>query len=460
MKKVVGFIMAFLASSSLFPVSAVEVERYTIELPADAQIPYQGLYAKEFPQGIPIGLGSGLAFAGKQPDGSLLFYSLTDRGPNGDAPLWLDGQKTSPTKIFLAPQFTPQIMQVRIADGKAVASHAIALNDQQGQINGLPLPAGLIGSTSETALNDGLKPVAEHSDRGLDTEGLVSDGKDGFWLCDEYGPFLIHVDAKGKILAKFGPTADKNEQAIASGLPNILKWRQPNRGFEGIARLPSGKIIAAVQSTLDVDGKTAKKASFIRLLELDPATGATRMYAYPYDLDVYKKNSDAKIGDLVALDEQRLLIIEQGKGADKNMRNLVYMIDLKHATDLSDKQFDDQALEFAPDRAALEKQGIRLVAKQLVLDLRAHGWDAEKAEGLTLVDSQTVAVTSDNDFGLSVKVKDKEGDAKSPDDYAIDQKGQVYLEDQPVKTHFAIKAAEGDEAKSQLWLFKLAQPLK
>jgi hypothetical protein len=117
-------------------------------------------------------------------------------------------------------------------------------------------------------------------------------------------------------------------------------------------------------------------------------------------------------------------------------------------------------LEFAPDRAALEKQGIRLVAKQLVLDLRAHGWHAEKAEGLTLVDKQTIAVTSDNDFGLTVKVKDKEGDAKSPDDYAIDQKGQVYLEDKPVKTHFAIKAAEGDDAKSQLWLFKLDKPLK
>lgn len=459
MKKA-GLIMAFSGSLSLFSASAVEVERYSIELPAEAQIPYQGLYAKEFPKGIPTGLGSGLAFAGKQADGSLLFYSLTDRGPNGDAPLWLDGEKTSPTKVFLAPQFTPKMMQVRIADGKALASHAIALNDQQGQINGLPLPAGLIGSTSETALNDEFKPVAEHSERGLDTEGLVSDGQDGFWLCDEYGPFLIHVDAKGKILAKFGPSADENEKAIASGLPNILKWRQPNRGFEGIARLPSGKIIAAVQSTLDVDGRTAKKASFIRLLELDPVTGITRMFAYPYDLDVYKKNSDAKIGDLVALDDQRLLIIEQGKDADKNMRNLVYMIDLKQATDLSDKLFDNKALEFAPDRAALEKQGIRLVAKQLVLDLRAHGWHAEKAEGLTLVDKQTIAVTSDNDFGLNVKVKDKEGDAKSPDDYAIDQKGQVYLEDKPVKTHFAIKAAEGDDAKSQLWLFKLDKPLK
>jgi hypothetical protein len=458
--KTLGLIMAISGSLAFSSASAVQVERYSIELPPEAQIAYQGAFAKEFPLGIPTGLGSGLAFAGKQSDGSFLFYSVTDRGPNGDAPLWFNGKEMSPTKIFLAPKFTPQIMQVRIADGKAVASHAVLLNDQQGSINGLPLPAGLIGSTSETALSDAFKPLTEHSERGLDTEGLVSDGNDGFWLCDEYGPFLIHVDARGKILAKYGPSADQNEKAIASGLPNILKWRQPNRGFEGIARLPSGKIIAAIQSTLDVDGKTAKKAAFIRLLELDPATGSTRMYAYPYDLDVYKKNSDAKIGDLVALDDQRLLIIEQGKDANKKMRNLVYMIDLKNATDLTDKQFDHTALEFAPDRAALEKLNIHFVTKQLVLDLREHGWSAEKAEGLTIIDNQTIAVASDNDFGLSVKVKNKEGDAKSPDDYAIDGKGQVYLDDKPVKTHFVIEATDGDEAQSQLWLFKLDKPLK
>ena len=43
-----------------------------------------------------------------------------------------------------------------------------------------------------------LSRLQNTSERGLDTEGLVSDGQDGFWLCDEYGPFLIHVDAERK----------------------------------------------------------------------------------------------------------------------------------------------------------------------------------------------------------------------------------------------------------------------
>ncbi|WP_139768072.1 esterase-like activity of phytase family protein, partial [Salmonella enterica] len=94
------------------------------------------------------------------------------------------------------------------------------------------------------------------------TEGITPDGKGGYWLCDEYGPFLINIDSKGKILAIHGPQAAEGEKAIAGGLPNILKWRQANRGFEGLTRMPDGRIIVAVQSTLDIDAKSKKKALF------------------------------------------------------------------------------------------------------------------------------------------------------------------------------------------------------
>ena len=435
------------------------ISRLSIELPATAWLDYQGKFAKQFPQGLPIGVGSGLSFIGKRADGALQFVALTDRGPNGDAPQWLASGHAQESKIFIRPDFVPQWMTVTVKDGKAEASNPVQLHDDKGPIHGLPLPPGTVGATGEMALNDALQPIALTDNRGLDTEGLVPDGQGGYWLCDEYGPFLIHVDGQGKILKKFGPEAQAGEQQVAGGLPSLLAWRQPNRGFEGIARLPSGKIIAAVQSTLDIDGKTAKSATFIRLLELDPQTGNTRMLAYPLESGFYKKNKDAKIGDLVAVDEQTLLVIEQGKDKDKQMHNRIYRLDLAQGTDLSGQLIANKALEYA-DADALQAAGVVPVGKQLLVDLQSLGWSAEKAEGLTLVDSKTLAVASDNDFGLGVKVKEKVGDAKDPTDYSTDGSGKLLLEGKPVASTLSLKPLTGDEASSALWLIGLDKPLR
>ena len=433
--------------------------KLAIELPADGHLTYQGQAASQFPDGLPIGLGSGLSFVGKTSDGALQFVALTDRGPNADAPQWTAEGQARESKIFIRPDFVPQWMTVTVKDGKAKASHPVLLHDGKGSIHGLPLQPGTVGATGEMALNDALQPIALTDSRGLDTEGLVSDGQGGFWLCDEYGPFLIHVDGQGKILKQFGPDAQAGEQQVAAGLPSVLAWRQPNRGFEGIARLPSGKIIAAVQSTLDIDGKTAKSATFIRLLELDPQTGNTRMLAYPLESGFYKKNKDAKIGDLVAVDEQTLLVIEQGKDKDKQMHNRIYRLDLAKATDLSGQLIANKALEYA-DADALQAAGVVPVGKQLLVDLQSLGWSAEKAEGLTLVDAKTIAVASDNDFGLGVKVKDKVEDAKDPTDYSTDGSGKLLLEGKPVASTLSLKPLTGEGASSALWLIGLDQPLR
>lgn len=433
--------------------------KLAIELPADGHLTYQGQAASQFPDGLPIGLGSGLSFVGKTSDGALQFVALTDRGPNADAPQWTAAGLARESKIFIRPDFVPQWMTVTVKDGKAKASHPVLLQDGKGPIHGLPLLPGTVGATGEMALNDALQPIALTDSRGLDTEGLVSDGQGGYWLCDEYGPFLIHVDAQGKILKQYGPEAQSGEQQVAGGLPSVLAWRQPNRGFEGVARLPSGKIIAAVQSTLNIDGKTAKSATFIRLLELDPQTGNTRMLAYPLESGFYKKNKDAKIGDLVAVDEQTLLVIEQGKDKDKQMHNRIYRLDLTKATDLSGQLIANKALEYA-DAEALQAAGVIPVGKQLLVDLQSLGWRVEKAEGLTLVDAKTIAVTSDNDFGLGVKVKDKVGDAKDPTDYSTDGSGKLLLEGKPVASTLSLKPLTGEEASSALWLISLDQPLR
>ncbi|MFP2467214.1 esterase-like activity of phytase family protein [Pseudescherichia vulneris] len=425
-------------------------ERFVVSFPEGSHINYSGAFASAFPNGLPVGVGSGLLFTGKQ-GGALTFATVTDRGPNADAPKV--GQNEA--KIFVTPDFAPQLMSIRVENGKAEATHVRALHDDKGNINGLPLQSGVIGSTNEVALSDTLKTLTGDN-RGLDTEGLTPDGKGGFWLCDEYGPFIVNVDGKGKILAIHGPQALDGEKSIAGGLPNIIKWRQPNRGFEGITRMPDGRIIAAVQSTLDIDGKSKKKALFTRLVSFDPATGKTAMYGYPID-DVYDKNSDAKIGDIVALDDHHILLIEQGGDKNDVMRNNIYKVDLSQASDLSAFDKPGEYPEF--DSAdQLATRGITLASKTLAVDLRKLGWQQEKAEGLALIDSKTLAVANDNDFGVKT-VMQQPVDGKKLKDYRVNDQGKLTVDDKVVATTIDIKPLEKPEADSELWVVTLPEPL-
>lgn len=248
------------------------------------------------------------------------------------------------------------------------------------------------------------------------------------------------------------------EKSIAGGLPNILKWRQPNRGFEGLTRMPDGRIIAAVQSTLDINGKSKKQARFTRLVSFDPATGKTAMYGYPIDSQAYSKNSDAKIGDIVALDNQHILLIEQGSDKNDAMRNLIYKVDLSAATDLA---AFDQPGEYpeADNEKALAQRGIKLAAKTLVVDLRQLGWQQEKAEGLALIDSKTLAVANDNDFGVKT-VMQNPVEGKKRKDYRLNEKGELTVEGKPVATTIGVKPLKKPETDSELWIVTLPEPLK
>lgn len=439
---------------------APTVQKYLVEAPASANVPAPAALAAAFPAGFPLGLGSGVAYAGRDADGAVLLWAVGDRGPNADAPNYraAPDAKPVPAKFFPAPDYAPSIAKLRLKGDAVEVLEVKPLRTAEGKLlSGRPIPAGTTGSTGETGLGPDLAVIPMDAD-GVDPEGIAVDPTDGnLWLCDEYGPFLIKVEAAtGKILKKFAP---------GQGLPEILAKRQPNRGFEGLAVMPDGKVIAAVQSILDVDGKVkASKALFIRLVELDPATGAVRMFAYPHDLAVYKKSADAKLGDLTAAGPGLLVTVEQAKGADKVMRNTVYVVDLAKATDLAGKTAPDgSALETVADLAALEGLGVVPAAKKRLFDLRELGWKAEKAEGLALLpDGKTLVVASDNDFGLAGKVEkpaaDKDGKpAADPTDYEIGPDGKASYEGKPVDTTFAI-VPSGE--KTELWLVTLPEAVQ
>ncbi|UUZ63906.1 hypothetical protein LP417_00270 [Polaromonas sp. P1-6] len=70
-------------------VNGVALTKHVVQVATRFYVPYTGADAgikQRFPNGFPIAPGSGLTLRNKDADGTLWFYALTDRGPNGDSP--------------------------------------------------------------------------------------------------------------------------------------------------------------------------------------------------------------------------------------------------------------------------------------------------------------------------------------------------------------------------------------
>lgn len=395
----------------------------------------------EFKNGINPGYGSGIVFKNFNSDGSMEFYCITDRGPNANIPTYIQNGKKIPGKFFPVPDFTPSIGILKVDKNSAKIIKSIPLKKDSNAISGKVIPSGQVGSTGEIALNFNMQNFGTDIN-GLDTEGIARDKDGNFWLCDEYGPFIVKVDANGNILEKYGP---------GMGLPQIIADRVPNRGFEGITIDDDGNIVTFVQSPLDVDGKTEKTAKYTRIIKLNPNTKAVTMYAYPVDKN-YKNFSNAKLGDITSIGNDEYLLIEQGKQNGK-MQNLIYKVDLKNATTVDtngDLEYGKVPQNFVPAK------------KELLLDLRQYGWNIEKAEGLSILpDRQTIAVVNDNDFGIAVKVDDTNNNNASVEDYTYDADKKIFLNknNQQVDIHIGLQQNAPEEQQSQIYLFKLNQKL-
>ncbi len=438
--------------NSVVMAQSVTVEKHVVNTDSIA-VPYQGEFAKSFAGKLPLGIGSGLAFI-KQEGEDLLFTAITDRGPNADAPKTTQGQDT---KIFVTPTFTPTMVDIRVGPQGVRVSNARVLHDEKGPISGLPLESGLIGSTQEVALSDQLRMIRSDN-RGMDTEGIVLDKAGNFYIVDEYGPFLAHVNGQGKILKKWGPSPKGNEKSVATGLPNIIKWRQANRGFEGVAALPNGKIMAAVQSTLDIDGQTKNQARFTRLVEFDPKTGKSRMFAYPIHFDDYEDAKQVKIGDMVAISNSQVLLVDQGMGKNKQMVNKIYLVDFAKATELGAMDAKGLVAEFM-NEDQLQQHKIHFAKTEEVVNLRALGWMQEKAEGLALIDKNTLAIINDNDFGVSSRLVNEQGQKEKTKDYRVNEQGQLFKNGELSQANVMIEPLNTMESSTELWLLKLPKAL-
>jgi hypothetical protein len=148
---------------------------------------------------------------------------------------------------------------------------------------------------------------------------------DGFWIGEEFGPYLMKFDTKGQLTHVFSTTLD-GKPVLSPDNPLIQLPGNPTAknpvfnlkrsgGFEGLAlSKDGGKLYALLEGGIykddgqmeSVDGHTA-----IRVLEFDVAskawTGRSWLYSFA--------DKGVSIGDFNMLDETTALVIERDNGA-------------------------------------------------------------------------------------------------------------------------------------------------
>jgi hypothetical protein len=341
------------------------------------------------------GIGSDIYPAGRQGD----FWTVTDRGPNGQ--IKVAGKKR---RTFPVPGFDPAIVKIRVSGDTVQVLDAIPLTTSSGKpVTGLPDQAG----RDEAPYSyDALTPLA-YNPNGVDTEGIVRAEDGTFWLVDEYGPSLIHVSARGKVLARYVPQGlnlTGSDYPVVEALPSVLLHRKINRGFEGLAQLPGGDLVMALQSPLSLPDSAAGDASrTTRLLRFSPRKRAvTAEYAYRFDpVNVVDPSEDdtseLKISSVVAVGGDRLLVEER---TDKAAR--LQVVKLSREADILGGPWDidttSPSLEQLDDPAA---SGVPVLRKRLVVDLGTVEGVPGKIEGVARVDHDTLALINDNDFGMT-----------------------------------------------------------
>ncbi|WNO66250.1 esterase-like activity of phytase family protein [Streptomyces sp. NBC_00121] len=341
------------------------------------------------------GIGSDLFPAGRRGE----FWTVTDRGPNGQ--IKIDGVNR---RTFPVPGFDPAIVKVKVEGSRLEILKALPIRTRSGApVTGL---SNQSGRDENPYTYDASTPLGFNPD-GLDTEGIVRSHDGTFWLVDEYGPSLVHVSATGRVLTRYVPEGLALKGAdypVVEGLPSVFLTRKGNRGFEGLAQLPGGDLVIALQSPLLNPSKQVGEASgTTRLLRFSPRRGkVTAEYAYAFDpvgtVDPGEDDpTELKVSSVVATGPDTLLVQERTDRASR-----LHRVVLRPGNNILGTAWDSTAttpsLEALPNPAAA---GVPVLSKKLVVDLNTVPGAPKKIEGVAVVDSRTIAVINDNDFGMT-----------------------------------------------------------
>ncbi len=351
------------------------------------------------------------------------FWTISDRGVNVDAAN-ANPAACHPTydKIYGFPGYAPKIHRIRIdGDSIEILKTITMKRPNGGTASGLLNPTGYGSTELEAASTDTVMDCANFNSKiaakdewGIDSEGIVVDKQGNFWICEEGGPTIWKLNSEGIVIQRFTPyDISSTVPPIDVAIDSVFKYRKNNRGFEGIAITPNGKIYAIIQSPLLYPTVSAGENTQIhRIVEIDPLNNSSRMFVYLNDGVIGTGTDqirlrDWKIGDMAAINNNEFLVIEAGARGTSDVKKL-YKIDISKATPVHSGLYGDRTLEELTDSIGLDSNKILPVKKEFFMDLLANGWSKslDKSEGLAIINDSTIAVGNDNDYGQTCPLAD------------------------------------------------------
>ncbi|WP_163831711.1 esterase-like activity of phytase family protein [Spartinivicinus ruber] len=351
-------------------------------------------------------------------------YTVSDRGPNikckytraffGTASFCSKG------RVILNPEFQPAIFQWKYnsAQNKFKLTKKISITTQYGtHALGLPLP-----SSKPHKLIDIKRRPIPISTKGIDPESIVKLHDGSFYISDEYGPSLLHLNKNGRILTRYVPSGATNfiedeEIPVVGLLPSILHKHKSGRGIAGIAISPNNRWLFFIQQSplANPNKKTYEQSRWVRLFKArlnknGSIQQVVNEYIYPLDIpatfmskdktqgDFSIEQDDVKASDLTALSNDTLLVLERIYITTK-----IYRIDLNQATDILNTQWDDVTQTPSLEQLDyLNSFNLNPAPKNLVWSTlnTPNTQYPGKIEGMALINKNRLLLTNDNDSGV------------------------------------------------------------
>ncbi|MCK2217430.1 esterase-like activity of phytase family protein [Actinomadura sp. ATCC 31491] len=216
----------------------------------------------------------------------------------------------------------------------------------------------------------------------FDVESIVRTQDGTYWIGDEFGPYLLHFDRKGRLMdapvALPGVRAPENPE-LNGAQPNLAS----SKGFEGMARGVDGRhLYPLLEGTVAGDPEGT-----LRMNEFDLRTRSYTGRRWTYRLD----SPAHAIGDAVAVDADRFLVIERDNAqGDAAQVKRVYLADRRDrdGDGTLDKTLVADLLNLADPRGLAGAPGTFRFPFQTI-------------EDVAVLDDRTLAVLDDNNFPFS-----------------------------------------------------------